>query len=147
MNEKLLSQDDHVFRNKVNDLAKQHKKTVTERNNSKFLAVSEQIELDALRTDFDKHPEIREMDVKAISKAVGEYARNKQSVVEGHLAEADLHETARKAALWDSREHLEVNREAYEDLAIEDANAAGQHIDFGGQHYPATPPEQPKQSQ
>ena len=59
---------------------------------------------------------------------------------------ADQKEVLRKAALTDAREHLQQNREAYEQAAIEDANVAGHTVvDYGGQDYPAQVPEKPKE--
>jgi benzoyl-CoA reductase/2-hydroxyglutaryl-CoA dehydratase subunit BcrC/BadD/HgdB len=63
------------------------------------------------------------------------------------LYSADNSDTSRKAALWDAHEDLSQNREAYEQAAIEDANAAGHDVQFGGQNYPAQPAEQPKPAQ
>lgn len=44
----------------------------------------------------------------------------------------------------EGREHYELNKEGYQQAAIEDATAAGHEINFGGEQYPAQHAEQTK---
>lgn len=73
------------------------------------------------------------------------WSENFKEHVNEHGEVVDRKEMARKATLTDSREHLQQNREAYEQAAIEDANAAGHDVNFGGEQYPAQAPDQPKE--
>ncbi len=43
-----------------------------------------------------------------------------------------------------ANKHYRENSEVYQQAAIEDANAAGHDIDFGGEHYPAQEKEEQK---
>lgn len=70
-----------------------------------------------------------------------------ESEISAHNDKAYDAEKSRKVALWDAHEHLGANREAYENLAIKDATAAGHDIQFGGEHYPVQQPEEPKELQ
>ncbi len=56
-------------------------------------------------------------------------------IIDAEKAKAETNlANSREAA----KKHLELNRAGYETIAIEDANAAGHDINFGGQTYPAT---------
>ncbi len=59
------------------------------------------------------------------------HARNRR------VEQEKIDEERMNAVLEDSRTHLQQSHEAYEQAAIEDANAAGHDVDFGGEHFPA----------
>lgn len=60
---------------------------------------------------------------------------------------ADTHEKFRIEAIAKALTHLIEHREVYERVAIDEANAAGVDITFGGVHYTAQASEQPKEPQ
>jgi hypothetical protein len=60
---------------------------------------------------------------------------------------AQNYDGAASAYKLSAERHLYQNKEAYEQAAIEDANAAGHDVNFGGEHYPAQQPEEPKELQ
>ncbi len=76
-------------------------------------------------------------------------ATNIKSGLNKQLDEASQHYVvddinAVQESVDEGREHYELNKEGYEQAAIQDATAAGHDISFGGEHYPAQQAEQPK---
>lgn len=59
----------------------------------------------------------------------------KRDVVNGAVERSHAYDIERRAALWDGRDHLEHNREVYEQAAVEDANAAGHDVQFSGEQH------------
>lgn len=52
---------------------------------------------------------------------------------------------ATQESIDEGREHYELNKEGYQQAAVQDATAAGHDINFGGEQFPAQQVEQPKE--
>ncbi len=158
----IMHSEDGVFENgwqygSLNNYAtmlkKQHDNSVTERDNSAK-------RVSGLKKDAAAYDEAK----AALRESVSISDRARTLGVKSLTDRADSLRSASEDAVWDAteeeyyrEENLELaekslrnNRAGYETLAIEEANAAGHDIDYGGHHFPATnteqQPPQPEQS-
>lgn len=92
--------------------------------------------------DAEDGPHDRKLSVGAL--ALHNAATGQLQSAASEFKEAHGIRAAREDSLSETRQHYYGNIDAYEQAAIEDANAAGHDVKFGGEHYPAQAPAETK---